>query len=314
MPSPLLLPTTANTTSADILDALSPLGSSDERGGGDDAKKRNRRARFDDPVDDAARLAKALKGDRRAPDRGPLLEILPGKTHGQIMELRSEYKRLVKTGSERKGVNLAKHIRARLKDEDASLAKACYVVALGRWEAEAYWANFWYQGDKTRRELLIESLMGRSNEEVRLIKEGFSDKKYGDSLVRCMRTELREDKFKKAVLMVLEEERDEEVDAHGRPVRLDMDLVMEDVRELHHCVRSEKGGESLMISIVVRRSDAHLREVLARYTERYGSNFAKDALSKSGNLVVCFFFVSSSSYAPMSSPFTEANTPHRASY
>ncbi|KAB5517357.1 hypothetical protein GE09DRAFT_570576 [Coniochaeta sp. 2T2.1] len=282
MPSPLLLPT-GHGSSHDII-PVSPIGS-DNEGYGADGKKKSRRARFHDPVDDASRLAKALKGERRAPDTEPLIEILPGLTHEQVMELRVEYKRLVKTGSERKGVNIAKHIRARLKDEDPNLMKACYAVALGRWESEAYWANFWYQGDKTRRELLIESLMGRTNDEIRAIKEGFSDKKYGNSLTKCMKTELKEDKFKKAVLMVLDEQRMEETDAYGRPNRIDYDLVKDDVKELYRSVRSEKGGESLMISIVVQRSDTHLREVMQVYTDTYRANFAKDALKKSGNLV-----------------------------
>ena len=280
MPSPLLLP--ARTSNSDIVEAISPIGDDDDR-------RRPRRARFHDPVDDAARLAKALKGEKRAPETEPLIEILPGLTHEQVMELRVEYKRLVKTGSDRRGVNIAKHIRARLKDEDPNLMKACYATALGRWESEAYWANFWYHGDKTRRELLIEALMGRTNDEIRRIKDGFSDKKYGDSLTRCMRTELKEDKFKKAVLLVLEERRMEETDTYGRPLRIDHDLVYDDVKELGYAVRSEKGGETLMINIVTQRSDSHLREVLKVYKEVYkGANFAKDALRKSGNLVVCF--------------------------
>jgi len=281
MPSPLLLPG-GRTSDTQIIDALSPIGSDDDR----NDRKRSRRARFHDPVDDAARLAKALKGEKRAPETEPLIEILPGLTHEQMMELRVEYKRLVKTGSERKGVNIAKHIRARLKDEDPNLMKACYATALGRWESEAYWANFWYHGDKTRRELLIEALMGRTNDEIRRIRDGFSDKKYGDSLTRCMRTELKEDKFKKAVLMVLDEQRMEETDSYGRPLRLDYDLVYSDAKQLNHAVRSDRGGETLMITIVTQRSDSHLREVLKMYKETYkGANFAKDALKKSGNLV-----------------------------
>ncbi|KAK4194302.1 hypothetical protein QBC40DRAFT_290983 [Triangularia verruculosa] len=279
MPSPLLMP---SSPGHHILEALSPLGSDSES-----EKKKKRRARFHDPVDDAARLAKALKGDRRPPETEPLIEILPGMTHEQIMDLRQEYKRLVKTGVEKKGVNIAKHIRARLKDEDPNLMKACYATALGRWESESYWANFWYHGDKTRRELLIESLMGRSNEEIRLIKDGFSDKKYGNSLTRAMRTELREDKFKKAVLMVLEEKRAEDVwDSRERRWRIDPDLVEQDVRDLYKAVKSEKGGESKMLEIVIGRGEEHLREVMRVYRDvSRGGNFAKDALRKSGNLV-----------------------------
>src|SRR5882757_1513079 len=99
--------------------------------------------------------------------------------------------------------------------------KACFACSLGKWESEAYWANFWYQGEKSRRELLIESLMGRTNREIRAIKDGFSDKKYSDSLTKCMKTELKEDKFKKAVLMVLEEKKMEE----PRPGYIDRELV-----------------------------------------------------------------------------------------
>ncbi|KAI4604437.1 hypothetical protein KJ359_000575 [Pestalotiopsis sp. 9143b] len=277
MPSPLLL---ASSGPLSPIEPLSPGVSDDERGG-----KKKRRARFSDPEDDAATLAAALRGDRRSPDVGTLIQILPGLTHEQIMDLRSEYKRLVKTGSERRGVNIAKHIRARLKDEDPLLMKACYTVALGRWEGEAYWANFWYQGDKTRRELLIESIMGRTNDEIRRIKDGFSDKKYRDSLVQCMKTELKEDKFKRAVLAVLDERRMEEHDEFGRPLHVDPRLVDDDVHDLRKAVKSDKGGESAMISIVVTRSDSHLRDVLKLYERTYGSNFARDALKKSGNLV-----------------------------
>ncbi|KAI2617076.1 Annexin [Hypoxylon sp. NC1633] len=280
MPSPLLL-ASDDPRSSDIIEPLSPSLSDGESNG----DKKRRRARFHDPVDDAARLAKALKGDNLPPDTEPLIEVLPGMTHEQIMELRVEYKRLVKTGPERKGVNIAKHIRARLKDEDPILMKACYTVALGRWESEAYWANFWYHGDKTRRELLIESLMGRSNSEVAQIKDSFSDKKYKDSLTLCMRTELKEDKFKRAVLMVLEEKRMEDVDEYGRQLPIDRDLVQDDVEALYKAVRSERGGESAMIQIVVSRSDNHLKEVMKLYEKVVRSNFARDALKKSGNLV-----------------------------
>jgi hypothetical protein len=164
--------------------------------------------------------------------------------------------------------------------------KACYSVALGKWESEAYWANFWYQGDKTRRELLIESLMGRTNDEIREIKDSFTDKKYDNSLTKCMRTELKEDKFKKAVMTVLEERRMEEYDSTGRRLPLDYELIDRDVADLRKVIKSDKGGESLMISIIVSRSDSHLRAVLKEYEKHYRSNFARDSLKRSGNLVV----------------------------
>lgn len=299
MPSPLMMPT-RNGLDPHAQD-LSPIGSDDERGGGGaGGKRRSRRARFTDPEDDAKRLAAALKGSK-APEMAPLIEILPALTHEQVMELRASYKSLVKTGPEKKGVNVAKHIRVRLKDEDPALMKACYATALGRWESEAYWSSFWYQGDKTRRELLIESLMGRTNEEVRAIREAFSDRKYDNSLIKCMKQELKEDKFKKAVLMVLEERRMEDSDRSGRPLPVDKHLVEDDVLALHQAVKAEKGGESSMIAIVVMRSDDHLREVLSLYSEVYRSNFARDALKRSGNLVVSFHPSTLPTHLPTSS-------------
>ncbi|KAI0201767.1 Annexin [Astrocystis sublimbata] len=280
MPSPLLLPSRSPRGSGlDFIEPLSP-GFSDG-----DEKKTRRRARFHHPEEDAERLSQALKGDHRAPKTDTLIEILPGLTHEQMMELRSQYKKLVKIGPDKRGVNIAKHIRLRLKDEDPVLMKACYATALGQWESDAYWANFWYQGDKTRRELLIESLMGRTNEEIRNVKEAFSDKKYKDSLVQCMKMELKEDKFKKAVLMALDERRMEEYDGYGRPLPIDPRLVQDDVEVLYSAVRAEKGGETAMIQVVLLRSDAHLREVLRAYEKVCHSNFARDALKKSGNLV-----------------------------
>ena len=286
MPSPLLIASTSHT---EIIESVSPISSGDEGRGN---RKSRRTARFHDPVDEATILAKALKGEKRAPDTQPLIEILPGLTHEQILDLRMEYKRIVKTGHDKKGVNIAKHIKLRLKEEDPSLMKACYACALGKWESEAYWANFWYQGEKSRRELLIESLMGRTNDEIRQIKDGFSDKKYSDSLTKCMKTELKEDKFKKAVLLVLEEKKMEERPGYG----VDRVLVEDDVRDLHKAVKSEKGGESAMIQIIVVRSDGHLREVLRLYESTYRANFAREMLKKSGNLVVSVSPILSSKY------------------
>jgi hypothetical protein len=300
MPSPLMMASTSGHGDVNYIEPLSPNSSDDDHRGN---RKGRKTARFHDPVDEATILAKALKGEKRAPDTQPLIEILPGLTHDQILDLRVEYKHIVKTGSEKKGVNIAKHIKLRLKEEDPSLMKACYACALGKWESEAYWANFWYQGEKSRRELLIESLMGRTNKEIALIKDGFSDKKYSDSLVKCMKTELKEDKFKRAVLLVLEERKMEE--RRGDPV--DRRLVEDDVHDLHRAVKSEKGGESAMIGIVVVRSDAHLREVLRLYEATYRANFAREMLKKSGNLVVGLPFPPFLSFLPFilfpSTPF-----------
>ncbi|KAK3299685.1 uncharacterized protein B0H64DRAFT_389280 [Chaetomium fimeti] len=239
--------------------------------------------------DIAVRLATALKDNSRRPDTEPLIDILPGLTHEQIMELRREYKLLVRVGAEQKGVNIAKHIRQRLQPEDENLMKACYATALGRWESEAYWVNIWYHNDKVRHELLIEVLMGRTNNEIRLINDGFRDKKYGDSLTGRVRAELTEAKFKKlknAVLLVLDGNRMEEISASGRVLEVDHDLVRRDVERLNEILYSNEDKETLILSIVTQRSDRHLREVLKLYTQTFGGvNFAMEAVKKTGDLV-----------------------------
>ena len=159
-----------------------------------------------------------------------------------------------------------------------NLGKACYATALGRWESEAYWANSWYQGGATRRELLIESLMGRTNSDIREIKNCFKDKRYNDDLERCMKAELKADKFRVAILLALEERRMPE------QTPLDSRMVMQDCKDLYRALASP-GGESAMIQIIVLRSDAHLREIMRAFEKAYNVNFARAMIEKSRNLV-----------------------------
>ncbi|KIV89188.1 hypothetical protein PV10_08776 [Exophiala mesophila] len=227
---------------------------------------------FYDPRDDAKRIARALQGNGPADPR-PLVTILPPLSTDDLLALRAEYKNFAKVSGQ--GINIAKHIKMRIP---GNLGKACYATALGRWESEAYWANSWYQGGASRRELLIESLMGRSNHDIKEIKNCFKDKKYGDDLERCIRAELKADKFRMAILLVLEERRMPE----SNPV--DIRLVKDDVYELDRVLRGQ-GGESEMIKIIVMRSDVHLREMMRMFERTYETNFARAMISKSRNLV-----------------------------
>ncbi|PYH94096.1 Annexin [Aspergillus ellipticus CBS 707.79] len=234
-----------------------------------------KRVTFYDAGPDAITLRDALSHTTRHVDNKALIRVLPHLTGDEVLDLRKEYKRHVKVHG--KGVNLAKHIRLQL--ENGAFAKVCYATALGRWESEAFWANCYYQSSTSRRELLIESLFGRSNSEIHEIKECFRDSRYHDSLEKCMKAELKADKFRLAVLLALEESRQSERDSS------DANLVYRDVDELRRALISPHGGETAMIYIIVRRSDSHLREVLRTYEKTYGRNFAKAMMEKSQNLV-----------------------------
>ena len=226
-----------------------------------------------DPEDDARALASALK--HSSPESDIIVAILPHLTDDHVMALRTEYKKHMKVGG--KGINIAKHIKMKVP---GNLGKIAYATALGRWESEAYWANFWYQSGTSRRELLIESLMGRSNSEIRAIKEAFSDKRYSDSLEKCMQTELKKDKFRNAVLLVLEEKK--MADHHA----LSNELIRRDTQNLHRALTAKDGGETAMIEIIVVRSDPHMREVLRAFEAAYKKNFTREMIQKSRNLVV----------------------------
>ncbi|KAL1634533.1 hypothetical protein SLS56_002226 [Neofusicoccum ribis] len=235
--------------------------------------KASKRVKIYDAEEDASAILKALA--QRDPDADVLIDILPALSHDQLMELRNEYKRVCKVQG--RGVNLAKHIK--MKVPSSNFGKICHITALGRWESEAYWANYWYQGNNSKRELLIESLMGRSNYEIREIIDSFKDKRYGDDLIRCMETELKKDKFRMAVLMTLDANRQEEGDVWSLEHR------NRDVDVMYGAVKAREGGESDILRIICLRSDAHLRECLEVYKRKYQSNFAKDVLRKSNNLV-----------------------------
>ncbi|KAF3049188.1 hypothetical protein E8E11_009882 [Didymella keratinophila] len=250
--------------------------SRDRRGDRRDDRKRQdkeeRRARVYDAEPDALAIVDALSS--KTPDLDTLIDILPALSHDQMLELRTEYKRHCKVQG--RGINIAKHIKLKTS---GNFGKIAYVTALGKYEGEGYWANYWYQSNSARRELLIEALMGRQNHEIRAICDSFKDKRYSDSLVKCMDKELKADKFRKAVLMALEGERQEESDVWPVEYR------NRDVDTLYKALKAREGGESAILGVVVMRSDAHLRECLRTYERKYQGSFARDCLRKSNNLV-----------------------------
>ncbi|KAK5275770.1 hypothetical protein LTR16_012142, partial [Cryomyces antarcticus] len=152
MPSPMMLP-------SDGLDDLPPLSLTSSR---DSRHIEKKRVKLYDAEEDALALVDALS--HRTPDAEPIIDILPALTHDQMMELRSEYKKHCKVQG--RGINIAKHLKLKTS---GNFGKIAYVTALGKYESEGYWANFWYQAHGSRRELLIEALMGRSNAEMRAI-------------------------------------------------------------------------------------------------------------------------------------------------
>ena len=178
---------------------------------------------------------------------------------------------------------MAKHIKTVFPSNAyGGFGKVAFAVALGPYESEGWFANCWYQRRETRNELLIEALMGKSADEIRKIKAGFKDAKYLNSLEKVVRNELEGNKFRMAVLVQLEGVRMEESE------EVKIDGVREDVRRLGEVMerKDARGGETIMIEILVNRSDRWIREMAGQYKATYQRDLAKAVMRHSKNLVV----------------------------
>src|SRR5690606_28360776 len=133
-----------------------------------------------DPLPDARKLVSALTSGPK-PDTSTLIEILPRLRGSEILALRSEHKRIYRN------VHLVKHLK---KELSGAFGKIAWICALGPYESEGWWANTWYQKSITKDDILIEALMGKTLHEIREIKKGFRDAKYGNDLVRALQAEL----------------------------------------------------------------------------------------------------------------------------
>jgi hypothetical protein len=111
-------------------------------------EKEKRRVKIYDATDDALALVNAMAA--RTPNLDAIIGILPALSHDQMLELRAEYKRHCKVQG--RGINIAKHIKLKTS---GNFGKIAYVTALGKYEGEGYWANYWYQSNSARRELLV---------------------------------------------------------------------------------------------------------------------------------------------------------------
>lgn len=247
-----------------------------------------------DPIPHAKELLACLNHNISRVDPGPIIKILPRLSPTQLIALRAEYKRLFHQ------VNIAKHIK--MQCGTGAFGKIAWATALGPYESEGWFANSWYQKAISRNELLIEALVGKTVQEIRKIKKGFKDDKYGNSLERAVKSELAAHKFRGVILMTLDTEsgiRDEEPEHQGylgsvwghavqAPGCVKMDRVQEDVNRLYEVLDGRPGtGEMVLMQILLCRSQVHLREVIRWYRGMYGKDLSRVVIKHSPNLVVC---------------------------
>jgi hypothetical protein len=250
------------------------------------------------PLPDAQRLLQELKHTFTRPQTEPLIDILPTLTIPQLSALKREYKKIYNS------VNLAKHIKS-VFTTSTPFGKLAFAVALGPYESEAWFANSWYQKKETRNELLIESLMGKSNIETAAIKAAFRDAKYGGSLEKAVAEELMADKFRLAVMTQLSCTKMEKEE------RVYLDDVARDVEKLNSILERSSGGETEMIGIIVQRNDLALMEISLQYKKKFGRDLAKDIRKHSKNLAVSSLFPLSASSFPLFSFLFISSPPFR---
>jgi hypothetical protein len=224
-----------------------------------------------DPRPDAKSLKAALSSTHSRVESKPLIEILPYLSSGELGALRAEYRNVMRVNG--RPLNLAKHLAARVT---GSFGKACHATALGQWDSEAYWIIL-YRANPQRRDILIETLIGRPNSEIEKIKASYREN-YGESLEKTVKSEVKPDKFRLAILLALSESRQSD----NAPI--DKTLISEDVRALRHAL--VEGTEMDVLQIVLVRGNAHLREVLHIYKSVFKENFARQMARKFPNVMV----------------------------
>ncbi|RPB26566.1 Annexin [Terfezia boudieri ATCC MYA-4762] len=245
-----------------------------------------------DPTPHAKELLACLNHNISRIEPGPIIKILPRLSPAQLVALRAEYKRLFHQ------VNIAKHIK--MQCGTGAFGKIAWATALGPYESEGWFANSWYQKAISRNELLIEALVGKTVQEIRKIKKGFKDDKYGNSLERAVKNELAAHKFRGVILMTLDTEsgiRDEEPEHQGYlgsvwghavpdPGSVKMDKVQEDVKTLYEVLDGRPGtGETVLMQIILCRSQVHLREVIRWYRQMHKKDLSRVVIKHSPNLV-----------------------------
>ena len=184
--------------------------------------------------------------------------------------------------------SLTKHIKASLTGR---FQLSVYVAACGPWEGECYWSRLSSQKAQFKYDLLVEALMGRTNDEILDIRDSYVDKKNKHDLIAALEKELASDKaagpkFTEMIMLQLSATRMEERDS------VYMDKVHDDVDMLNETLSKDKADVSFLIEFVVLRNDTHLREAMKLYKKEYNKELARAILNKCPSMVVSLMMLS----------------------
>ncbi|WRT69495.1 uncharacterized protein IL334_006481 [Kwoniella shivajii] len=198
---------------------------------------------------DAERLRKATKGF--GTDERTLIDTLSPLDAFQMEVLTRTYEQTV-------GRSLKKTLE---KELSSWLEYTLVLLSLGPLNGDLHLLNRACSGAGTHEDLLNELLLGRSNEEMFYLKEGYK-RVYGKDLVSVVRGELSM-KTERMFNMALSGQRDESP-------YVNQQQVQQDVEALYRAGPGKIGTDEIGVcGILLSRSDAHLQAIAQAFPQRH---------------------------------------------
>ncbi|CAH8545940.1 unnamed protein product [Dicrocoelium dendriticum] len=223
--------------------------------------------------EDCEKLRKAMKGI--GTDENAIIDVLAHRTADQRVQLVKQFKIMY-------GKDLISELKSELTGhfEDVVVAMCCTLDELDARELREA-----MKGAGTDEDTLIEILASRSNEQIQKIKETYSSLYDGRDLEQDLISETH-GHFKRVLVSLVQGGRDE---SH----HVDRNAVEYDAEELYNAGEADLGtDESKFITILLSKSEAHVRAVVNTY-EKYSNKDFEDVLKSemSGDLLRTFLAV-----------------------
>ena len=195
-------------------------------------------------------LRKAMKGF--GTDESALIRILAHMQPQEIPVLKQTYQQRHK-----------RSLEADVKSEVSGYFEfALLAILRGPLQQDVWCLNNALKGAGTKESLLDDVLIGRSNADMKAIKEAYQAT-YRRSLEADVKTDLSA-KTERMYLMILSASRQEE-SAPVYPQAVDADIA-----ELHRATEAKTGTEQLTVcSILSNRSDGQIRAIAQGYEHKY---------------------------------------------
>ncbi|KAI8907668.1 hypothetical protein DFJ77DRAFT_474872 [Powellomyces hirtus] len=204
---------------------------------------------------DVKAIHDALMGvDGQGVDARTLIALLGTLTPSQCAQLSKRYKATY-------GTAVTDDVQKQLSGNFAKLAVGL-VTPLPAFDA--HWCKDALSGLGTNEDVLFETLVGRSNDEINAIKTAFHDL-YGKKLEDAVASETSGN-VKKLLIAVLQAQRDESPNYYD--IEGDVETLFQETRKKHRWSRDP----TVFISILCGRSNTHLLAVFESYMLKHGQS------------------------------------------